>query len=225
MVSHGNLGALQRLGLQVVRSNPAVLCGPAPQLQRGLSTGGDRVKLSEGPGSSPDPGSAPGQTPATLFLESLSVPFQRHAVSKEDLREGESVTQSFARQVGLKDDSVMVKTMVFDIDKAASQQPILVLQHGNKKVDTKRLAMAAGVKRDHVKPTKPERATSFTGYVFGGTTAFGSKTQLLIYIESSIFSLETVYVNGGSTNLCLSMSGANFEHALGECIQVEVAGS
>mmetsp|Transcript_63082 Transcript_63082/g.130781 ORF Transcript_63082/g.130781 Transcript_63082/m.130781 type:complete len:86 (-) Transcript_63082:180-437(-) len=85
--------------------------------------------------------------------------------------------------------------------------------------------MAAGVKRDHVKPTKPERATSFTGYVFGGTTAFGSKTQLQIYIESSIFSLETVYVNGGSTSLCLSMSGANFEHVLGECVKVEVAGS
>ena len=167
------------------------------------------------------PRSVPGQTPATLFLESMSVPFQRHAVSKEDMREGESVTQSFARQVGLNDDSSMVKTMVFDIDKAASQQPIFVLQHGNKKVDTKRLAMAAGVKRDHVKPTKPERATSFTGYVFGGTTAFGSKTQLQIYIESSIFSLETVYVNGGSTSLCLSMSGANFEHVLG-CMPARV---
>ena len=100
-------------------------------------------------------------------------------------------------------------------DKGAAQEPIFVLQHGNKKVDTKRLAAAAGVKRDHVKPTKPERATAFTGYVFGGTTVFGSNTQLKTYVETSIFNLETVYVNGGSTSLCLSMSSADFERALG----------
>ena len=53
MVSHGSLGALQNLGLQVVQSNPAVLCGPAARLQRGLSIHADGV---QGPGSSPDPG-------------------------------------------------------------------------------------------------------------------------------------------------------------------------
>ena len=154
-------------------------------------------------------------TPATVYLEIRSLPFVRHAVSKDDMRAGESVTQSFARQVGLPDDSCMVKTMVFDIDKAVSQDPIFVLQHGNKKVDTKRLATAVGVKRDHVKPTKPERATAFTGYVFGGTTAFGSKSPLKIFVESTIFSLPTVYVNGGSTGLCLSMNIRDFENALG----------
>ncbi|CAE7523189.1 ybaK [Symbiodinium natans] len=222
MVSHGTLGALRSLGLEVAQSSPCVLCGPKAPRLRGLCTSPRRG--AEDRGSAP-PESPPSlQTPATLFLESLSVTFQQHAVSKEDMREGESVTQSFARQVGLQDDSSMVKTMVFDIDKGAAQEPIFVLQHGNKKVDTKRLAAAAGVKRDHVKPTKPERATAFTGYVFGGTTVFGSNTQLKTYVETSIFNLETVYVNGGSTSLCLSMSSADFERALGECTRVEVAG-
>merc|ERR1712107_24767 len=144
-------------------------------------------------------------------------------VSKDAIRDGESITQGFARQVGLADDHAMVKTMVYDVDKAGEALPVFILQHGDKKIDTKKLAVVLGAKRDHVKPTKPDRATELTGYVFGGTTVFGSKAPLDIYAEQTIFDLPTVFVNGGSTSLCICMKLEDFEKSVGQCTRVQVA--
>merc|ERR1711957_728841 len=103
-------------------------------------------------------------------------------------------TASFARQCGQTDDHAMLKTMVYDTDKAGVEQPVFVILPGSFKIDTKALAAVGGWKRDHIKPTKPERGTDFTGYVFGGTTALGSKTCLRTFLDKRALDLPVVFV-------------------------------
>lgn len=90
------------------------------------------------------------------------------------------------------DEHVVIKTLVFETN---DKKPLIVLQHGNKEVSEKNLARHLGVKS--VAPATAERATKLTGYIFGGTSPFGTKTKMPIYAESSIFELPKIYINGG----------------------------
>ncbi len=96
-----------------------------------------------------------------------------------------------ARQLGI-DLHAVVKTLVFETNE---KKPLIVLMHGDLDVSTKNLARFLGVKS--VEPATPERASKLTGYLVGGTSPFGIKTQMPIYAEATIFDLERIYVNGG----------------------------
>mmetsp|Transcript_56104 Transcript_56104/g.156315 ORF Transcript_56104/g.156315 Transcript_56104/m.156315 type:complete len:228 (+) Transcript_56104:78-761(+) len=159
-------------------------------------------------------GEHPEVTPATLLLESLGIEFEHFVVSKDLVQEGETITMSFARQCGLQDDHAMVKTMVYDVGSAAEDPPVFAILPGDLKIDTKALATAGGWNRKNVKPTKPDRATEITGYVFGGTTALGSKTRLRVLLEQRVLDLPRLYVNGGSTRLVLALTPADYQRAL-----------
>jgi Cys-tRNA(Pro) deacylase len=78
-------------------------------------------------------------------------------------------------------------------DEAA--KPLIVLMHGDCKVSTKNLARGIGCKS--VEPCKPEVAQRHSGYMVGGTSPFGTKKALPVYVEESILALETIYINGG----------------------------
>jgi Cys-tRNA(Pro) deacylase len=86
----------------------------------------------------------------------------------------------------------VVKTLVME-DEAA--QPLIVLMHGDHKVSTKELARQAGVKK--IAPCKPEAAQRHTGYLVGGTSPFGTRKALPIFMEKTILELPLVYINGG----------------------------
>jgi len=100
-------------------------------------------------------------------------------------------TGESARQLGV-DEHAVIKTLVFETNE---KRPLIVLMLGDRQVSQKNLARHLGVKS--VEPASPERAAKFTGYQFGGTSPFGTRTQMPIYVEKTIFDLDKIYINGG----------------------------
>ncbi|HEY1147164.1 MAG TPA: Cys-tRNA(Pro) deacylase [Pseudoduganella sp.] len=127
------------------------------------------------------------ETPATALLRKHKVPFSEHPYEYEE-HGGTTVS---ARELGV-DEHHVVKTLVMQ-DEAA--KPLIVLMHGDCKVSTKNLARNIGCKS--VEPCKPEVAQRHSGYMVGGTSPFGTKKAMPVYVEESILGLETIYINGG----------------------------
>ena len=126
-------------------------------------------------------------TQATLFLKANGVAFTDHLYAYE-VHGGTSVS---ARELGV-DEHAVVKTLVMENER---KKPIIVLMHGDRKVSTKELARQIGCKK--VEPCKPEVANKHSGYLVGGTSPFGTKTRLPVYVERSILELNRIYINGG----------------------------
>lgn len=133
------------------------------------------------------PSSHVSETPATQWLRSHGVVFTEHVYDYVD----HGGTAESSRQLGLPEHEV-VKTLVMQDQDA---RPLVVLMHGDCQVSTKNLARQIGVKR--VEPCKPEVAQRHSGYRIGGTSPFGLRKALPVYVESSILSLERLYINGG----------------------------
>jgi Cys-tRNA(Pro) deacylase len=127
------------------------------------------------------------ETPATSFLRKHAVEFSEHPYAYEE-HGGTAVS---ARALGVPEHDV-VKTLVMQ-DEAA--RPLIVLMHGDCKVSTKNLARAIGCKS--VEPCKPEVAQRHSGYLVGGTSPFGIRKAMPVYVEESILALEKIYINGG----------------------------
>lgn len=127
------------------------------------------------------------ETPATALLKANGVAFTEHPY--EYLEHGGA--QHSAEVLGF-DPFTVVKTLVMQDEKA---QPLLVLMHGNRKVSTKNLARQIGAKS--VEPCKPEVANRHSGYLVGGTSPFGTRRQMPVYIEESILALPRICINGG----------------------------
>ena len=127
------------------------------------------------------------ETPATALLRKQKVAFSEHPYDYEE-HGGTSVS---SRALGV-DEHHVVKTLVMQ-DEAA--KPLIVLMHGDCKVSTKNLARNIGCKS--VEPCKPEVAQRHSGYMIGGTSPFGTKKAMPVYVEESILALETIYINGG----------------------------
>jgi Cys-tRNA(Pro) deacylase len=127
------------------------------------------------------------ETPATKFLHKHGVAHSNHLYEYEE-HGGTSVS---ARELNVAEHAV-VKTLVMEDENA---KPLIVLMHGDRKVSTKELARQIGCKK--VEPCKPEVANRHTGFLVGGTSPFGTKKQMPIYIEKTILDLPLIYVNGG----------------------------
>jgi Cys-tRNA(Pro) deacylase len=126
-------------------------------------------------------------TPATRFLKANHIAYSEHEYGYVE-HGGTGVSAS---SLGVPEREV-VKTLVMQ-DEAA--KPLIVLMHGDRKVSTKNLARQAGVKR--IEPCRPEVAQRHSGYQVGGTSPFGTKKKLPIYLERSILDLPKIYINGG----------------------------
>ena len=146
------------------------------------------------------------ETPATQLLRQHKVEFTEHPY--EYLEHGGA--QHSAQVLGF-DPFTVVKTLVMQ-DQGA--KPLIVLMHGNRTVSTKNLARQIGAKS--VEPCKPEVANRHSGYLVGGTSPFGTRRQMPVYIESSILELPRIAINGGrrgylvgiDPRVCLSLLGA-----------------
>jgi len=145
------------------------------------------------------------ETPATQMLHAHGVAFTGHAYEYvEHGGTGES-----ARQLGL-DEHTVVKTLVMQDQDA---QPLIVLMHGDCKVSTKNLARQIGAK--HVEPCKPEVAQRHSGYLVGGTSPFGVKKAMPVYIEESILTLARIAINGGRRGYLVQLDPQVCVHLLG----------
>ncbi|MGE8318239.1 MAG: Cys-tRNA(Pro) deacylase [Comamonas sp.] len=127
------------------------------------------------------------ETPATQMLRAAKVDFSEHPYDYVE----HGGTEESARQLGL-DEHVVVKTLVMQDQDA---RPLIVLMHGDRKVSTKNLARQIGAKS--VEPCKPEVANRHSGYLVGGTSPFGTRKAMPVYMEQSILALPRIAINGG----------------------------
>jgi Cys-tRNA(Pro) deacylase len=146
------------------------------------------------------------ETPATQLLKAHKVDYTEHPY--EYLEHGGA--QHSAQVLGWDPYSV-VKTLIMQDQDA---KPLVVLMHGNRKVSTKNLARQIGAKS--VEPCKPEVANRHSGYLVGGTSPFGTRRQMPVYIEETILALPRILINGGrrgylvgiAPQVCVQLLGA-----------------
>ena len=135
-------------------------------------------------------------TPAVRQLRAEKVDFTDHPYPYEE-KGGTSVS---ARELGV-DEHCVVKTLIMEDDH---KEPLIVLMHGDRQVSTKELARIIGVKQ--VNPCTPDTAQKHTGYLVGGTSPFGTRRQMPVYMEAGIAVLERIYINGGKRGYLVSMT-------------------
>lgn len=143
-------------------------------------------------------------TPAILALKAAKASFTLYTYAYED-RGGTRVS---SQKLGV-DEHCVIKTLVMEDENS---RPLIVLMHGDREVSTKALARALGVKS--ITPCKPEVAHRHTGYLVGGTSPFGTKKQLSIYMEKSIGDLPEILINAGSRGLLAKMTPAELVRIL-----------
>ena len=127
------------------------------------------------------------ETPATQALRAAGVAFTEHVY---DYVEHGGTAES-SRQLGVPEHAV-VKTLVMQNERA---EPLIVLMHGDKQVSTKNLARAIGAKS--VEPCKPDVAQRHSGYLVGGTSPFGTRKAMPVYVEATVLELPRILINGG----------------------------
>ena len=136
------------------------------------------------------------ETPATAMLKAHRVEFTEHPY--EYLEHGGA--QHSAQVLGF-DPFMVVKTLVMQDQDA---KPLIVLMHGNRTVSTKNLARQIGAKS--VEPCKPEVANRHSGYLVGGTSPFGTRREMPVYIEQTILELPRILINGGRRGYLVGMA-------------------
>ena len=124
------------------------------------------------------------ETPATQLLRRQAIVFGEHPYDYVD----HGGTAESARQLGI-DEHRVIKTLVMEDEHA---KPLIVLMHGDRSVSTKNLARQIGAKR--VEPCKPEVASRHSGYLVGGTSPFGTKKTMPVFVEQSILDLPEIYI-------------------------------
>jgi Cys-tRNA(Pro) deacylase len=127
------------------------------------------------------------ETPATAFLKKNGVAFTEHPYEYEE-RGGTRVS---AEQLGVTE-NIVVKTLVMEDE---GKKPLIVLMHGDREVSTKNLARQIEKKR--VEPCSPDVAQRHSGYQVGGTSPFGLRKPMPIYVERTVLALDRIYINGG----------------------------
>ncbi len=127
------------------------------------------------------------ETPATQFLRQNRIAFTEHVYDYVD----KGGTAESSEQLGVPEHEV-IKTLVMQDERA---NPLIVLMHGDKQVSTKNLARQIGAKS--VEPCKPEVAQRHSGFMVGGTSPFGLKKPMPVYVEETVLALERICINGG----------------------------
>jgi len=151
-------------------------------------------------------------TPATRLLREKGVAYTEHPYRYQE-RGGTAVS---ARELGV-DEHAVVKTLVMETDAG---EPLVVLMHGDREVSTKALARRLGCRA--VQICKPETANRHSGYQVGGTSPFGTRKKMPVYVESTILELPRIYVNGGSRGFLVGLDPKDLARVL-EPVAVEAS--
>ena len=151
-------------------------------------------------------------TQAVRFLREHDVAFTAHTYPYEE----KGGTAASSRHLSVPEHQV-IKTLVMEDD---AREPLIVLMHGDKQVSTKSLARVRGVKT--IAPCKPEVADKHSGYQVGGTSPFGTKRAMPVYVERSILDLDRVWINGGRRGFLVSLDPKEIARVLDVTI-VDVA--
>ena len=145
------------------------------------------------------------ETPATAWLRERGIVFSEHVY--EYVEHGG--TAESARKLGV-DEHAVVKTLVMQDEK---REPLIVLMHGDKQVSTKNLARAIGAKS--VEPCTPEVAQRHSGYQVGGTSPFGTRKAMPVFVEETVLALPRICINGGRRGYLVGIAPVVLTQALG----------
>jgi Cys-tRNA(Pro) deacylase len=145
-----------------------------------------------------------GATPAVHALRRQGIAFTEHEYRYE--AKGGTRVSSLALGV---DEHVVVKTLVMEDE---DKRPLIVLMHGDREVSTKQLARQIG--RKVVRPCAPDVAERHTGYQVGGTSPFGTRKPLPVFVERTILDLERIYLNGGRRGFLVAIDPREAARAL-----------
>lgn len=145
------------------------------------------------------------ETPATQWLRDHGIAFTEHPYDYVD----HGGTAESARQLG-EDEHAVIKTLVMQDDRA---QPLIVLMHGDRQVSTKNLARAIGAKS--VEPCKPDVAQRHSGYLVGGTSPFGTRKAMPVWVEASVLALPRILINGGRRGFLVGIDPTVLTQPLG----------
>ena len=137
----------------------------------------------------------PPVTPAVRVLRAAGVIFTDHLYTYEE-KGGTAVS---ARELGV-DEHCVIKTLIMEDD---AREPLVVLMHGDRQVSTRELARQIGARS--VSPCMPETAQKHSGYLVGGTSPFGTRRSMPVYLEETILDLPAIYLNGGKRGYLVGM--------------------
>ncbi len=143
-------------------------------------------------------------TPATRLLRAKGIAYTEHLYRYEE----HGGTRASARALGVEEHAI-IKTLVMEDDAGA---PLVVLMHGDREVSTK--ALARQIERRAIQICKPEVASRHSGYLVGGTSPFGTRKAMPIFVERSILELPRIYVNGGSRGFLIGVAPADLIQVL-----------
>jgi Cys-tRNA(Pro) deacylase len=143
-------------------------------------------------------------TPAIRMLRTNNVPFVERLYRYEE----HGGTAASARELGV-DEHAVIKTLVMQDEQGS---PLVVLMHGDREVSTKQLARVIGCKL--VEPCTPEVANRCSGYLVGGTSPFGTRRTMPVYMEQSILELHRVSINGGARGFLVELAPADIVRVL-----------
>jgi Cys-tRNA(Pro) deacylase len=147
---------------------------------------------------------AAGATPAVHALRKHGIAFTEHEYRYEP-KGGTAVS---SRELGV-DEHHVVKTLVMEDEAKA---PLIILMHGDREVSTKNLARQIG--RKTVSPCPPDVAQKHSGYLVGGTSPFGTRKAMPVYLERSIADLDRIYINGGRRGFLIALAPADLIRVL-----------
>ena len=151
-------------------------------------------------------------TPAVRYLREKKVEFVPHLYDYVE----KGGTRESAKQLGV-DEHAVVKTIVFETNE---RKPLIVLMHGDREVSTKNLARFLNVRS--IEPASPDKASKWTGYLVGGTSPFGTRTKMPVYVEKSIFDLDKIYINGGKRGFLVEIDPTVLKSSLDAVVEVSI---
>lgn len=143
-------------------------------------------------------------TPATRLLRERNVTFSSHLYPYET--HGGTAHSAHCLQV---EEHCVIKTLIMEDEQ---RNPLIVLMHGDRRVSTKELARFVGVKS--ITPCDPMIANKHSGYLVGGTSPFGTRKPMPVYLESSILDLPLIYLNGGKRGFLVGLAPAELPRLL-----------
>jgi len=145
------------------------------------------------------------ETPATAWLRKRGVSFVEHTYQYVE----HGGTAESSRSLGVPEHQV-IKTLVMQDEQG---RPLIVLMHGDKRVSTKNLARE--VDRKRIEPCTPEAAQRHTGYQVGGTSPFGLRKPMPVFVERTVLELDRICINGGRRGFLVEIAPAVLSSALG----------
>jgi Cys-tRNA(Pro) deacylase len=143
-------------------------------------------------------------TAAIRVLRAGGIPYTEHPYAYEE----KGGTEVSARELGVAEHAV-IKTLVMEDDR---KKPLIVLMHGDRQVSTQKLARLIGARS--VAPCSLETANRHSGYMVGGTSPFGTRHPMPVYMEETILALERIYINGGRRGFLVGISPLDAERLL-----------